>query len=208
MQLQEFKIRASKVGQIMTNPRGKNETLSETCKSYLDEWIKEQVYGIRKQIKSKYITKGLMLEDHAIEFYSIAKDHDFMLKNTEFFSNDLVCGTPDLIHDGVVYDFKTSWDCFTFPLFETTPDKGYWMQLQAYMHLTGCKKAKLVYTLQNTPEEISFEGPVTYDHVPMEYRIKEFSFSYDAEFMEAVESRVLECRKYIDNEQRPFLSGT
>jgi hypothetical protein len=193
----EFKIRASGVSQIMTNGRSKTEVLGQTCKTFLEDWYKEQIYGFRKEIKSKYLTKGLMLEDTAIEFYSIAKEIDFMIKNLDHFSDEFMHGTPDLIHDGIVYDFKTSWDAYTFPLFETEPDKGYWMQLQVYMHLTGLKKAKLVYTLQNTPEFLTYEEPVNYDDVDLKYRVKEFEFDYDAEFIESVKERVLVCREYL-----------
>jgi hypothetical protein len=138
-----------------------------------------------------------MLEDTAIEFYSIAKEIDFMIKNLDHFSDEFMQGTPDLIHDGIVYDFKTSWDAYTFPLFETEPDKGYWMQLQVYMHLTGLKKARLVYTLQNTPEFLTYDEPVNYDDVDLKYRVKEFEFDYDAEFIESVKERVLVCREYL-----------
>ena len=193
----EFKIRASGVSQIMTNGRSKTEVLGQTCKTFLEDWYKEQIYGFRKEIKSKYLTKGLMLEDTAIEFYSIAKEIDFMIKNLDHFSDEFMQGTPDLIHDGIVYDFKTSWDAYTFPLFETEPDKGYWMQLQVYMHLTGLKKAKLVYTLQNTPEFLTYEEPVNYDDVDLKYRVKEFEFDYDADFIESVKERVLVCREYL-----------
>ena len=63
-----FKIRASSAGKLMTNPKNKTETLSETTKTYLEEYLKEQIYGVRKEIDSKYITKGIELEDDAIDF--------------------------------------------------------------------------------------------------------------------------------------------
>lgn len=121
-----------------------------------------------------------------------------MIKNLDYFQDEYFCGTPDCMHDGIVYDFKTSWDCFTFPLLDSEPDKGYWMQLQVYMHLTGCKKARLVYTLQNTPDFLTYEEPHNYDEIDLKYRIKEFEFEYDPEFIESVKERVLECRKYLN----------
>lgn len=193
----EFKIRASGVSQIMTNSRTKSDPLSQTCKTFLQDWYKEKVYGFRKEIKSKYLTKGLMMEDEAIEFYSIAKEVDFMIKNLDHFSDEFFTGTPDLIHGGIVYDFKTSWDAYTFPLFDTEPDKGYWMQLQVYMHLTGLKNAKLVYTLLNTPEFLTYEEPINYDHLDFNLRIKEFEIDYDPEFIDSVKERVLLCREYL-----------
>jgi hypothetical protein len=196
--MNNFKIRASATKNIMTNPRSKSETLSETCKTYLEEWAKESIYGVRKNIKSKYLTKGISVEDEAIEYYSEIAKLGFVLKNQDRFEDEFFTGTPDLITGDTVYDFKSSWDCFTFPLFDTEPDKGYWMQLQVYMELTGLKKAKLVYTLQNTPDELEYDEPMDYSNVPSHLRIKEFSFDYDPDFILSVKERVLECREYVN----------
>jgi hypothetical protein len=193
----KFKIRASGVSQIMTNSRSKSEPLGETCKTFLEDWYKEQIYGFRKEIKSKYLTKGLMMEDTAIEFYSVAKDIDFMIKNIDHYSDDFMQGTPDLIHHEIVYDFKISWNAYTFPLFDSEYSKPYWMQLQVYMHLTGVKKARLVYILQDTPDFLTYEEPISYDALDLKYRIKEFEFDYDPEFIETVKERVLLCRDYL-----------
>ena len=192
-----FKCRASALGKLMTNPRSKSETLSQTTKSYLEEWVKEQIYGIKKQINSKYLQKGLALEDKAIEFYSVAMDKDFMIKNLDHFEDDFFTGTPDCMHEGIVYDFKTSWDCFTFPLFDQEPDMGYYYQLQVYMHLTGLRKAKLVYTLQDTPDYLTHEEPVSYAHVDNSYRVKEFEIDYDSMVIETAKARIQECRDYV-----------
>jgi hypothetical protein len=197
--MNSFKIRASATKSIMTNPRSKSEKLSETCKTYLEEWAKENIYGVRKNIKSKYLTKGISVEEEAIEYYSEIEKLGFVLKNQDRFEDDFFTGTPDLIVGDTVYDFKSSWDCFTFPLFDTEPDKSYWMQLQVYMELTGLKKAKLVYTLQNTPDELMFDEPMDYSNVPSHLRIKEFSFDYDPEFIELVKGRVIECREHVSN---------
>jgi hypothetical protein len=197
--MNSFKIRASATKNIMTNPRSKSEKLSDTCKTYLEEWVKENIYGVRKNIKSKYLTKGISVEDEAIEYYSEIEKLGFVLKNQDRFEDDFFTGTPDLIVGDTVYDFKSSWDCFTFPLFDTEPDKSYWMQLQVYMELTGLRKAKLVYTLQNTPDELMFDEPMDYSNVPSHLRIKEFSFDYDPEFIELVKQRVVECREHVNN---------
>lgn len=201
MQLKEFKIRASAVSQIMTNPRSKSETLSQTCKSYLEQWVKEQIYNTKKNIKSKYLTKGLEVEQMAIDYYSEEKGLGFVLPNTEYFSNDFLQGTPDLIHDGILYEFKSSWDCFTFPLFDSIPDNGYWMQCQVYMALTGLKKANLVYTLQNTPDELVWDESVDYSDISSKYRIKEFEIDFDPLFIESVNQKVIESREYIKSLQ-------
>jgi len=197
MQIKQFKIRCSAISDIMTNPRSKSDILSQTCKSYLETWVKEQIYETRKEIKSKYLTKGIAVETDALEYYSDVNDLGFLVINQEGYENEFITGTPDLLFKETIYDFKSSWDCFTFPLFDTDVDKGYWMQLQGYMHLTGLKSAKLVYTLQNTPEELVYGEAKDYNEIDSKFRIKEFSFDYDADFMLSVEARVIDCRYYV-----------
>ena len=197
MQLETFKIRASSVSQIMTNSRSKSETLSETCKTYLETWVKEKVYNTQKTIKSKYLTKGIEVEEIAIEYYADVKRLGFVLPNQDHFSNDFMTGKPDLIHDSLVYEFKSSWDCFTFPLFESEPNKANWMQLQIYLYLTGLEKGKLVYTLQNTPDELVWDEAADYSDIAPNFRIKEFDVDIDFEFIKSVENRVVECREYV-----------
>ena len=65
--MEEFKCRASAAGKLMTNPRNKSESLSETTKTFIQEWMKEQLYGIRKEITTKQMAKGLDFEDEAID---------------------------------------------------------------------------------------------------------------------------------------------
>ena len=193
-----FKIRASASGKIMTNARSKSELLSETTKTYVKEWLIEKIYGIRKEIKSKYLTKGLKLEDTAIDKAIEWLDLPFTLKNEKFFEDDFFCGTPDLIVDNVVYDIKCSWDAFTFPLFETEiPNKDYFYQLQVYMHLTGCKKAVLTYVLLNTPEELTYEDKHNYDNMDKKYRIKTFEIDYSEEVIADLQQRVTNIREYL-----------
>ena len=193
-----FKIRASASGKIMTNSRSKSELLSETTKTYVKEWLIEKIYGFRKEIKSKYLTKGLKLEDTAIDKAIEWLDLPFTIKNEKFFEDDFFCGTPDLIVDNVVYDIKCSWDAFTFPLFETEiPNKDYFYQLQVYMHLTGCKKAVLTYVLLNTPEELTYEDKHNYDNMDKKYRIKTFEIDYSEEVIADLQQRVTNIREYL-----------
>ena len=194
-----FKIRASASGKLMTSPRAKTETLSETTKTYVKEWLTESIYGVRKEIKSKYLTKGIKLEDTAIDKAIEWLDLPFAIKNEKFFEDGFFCGTPDLIVDDVVYDIKCSWDCFTFPLFENEiPNKDYFYQLQVYMHLTDCKKAVLTYVLLNTPEELTYEEKHNYDSMDKKYRIKTYAFDYDHTIIDALKEKVKNVREYIN----------
>lgn len=193
-----FKIRASASGQVMTNPRSKTELLSETTKSYVYDWLKEQIYGYRKQLNNKYVNKGLQLEDKAIDKAIEVLNIPFAIKNEKYYEDDFFCGTPDLIVDGIVYDIKCSWDCFTFPLFDSEiPTKGYFYQLQVYMHLLGLKKAKLVYVLLNTPDELTYEEKHDYSAIEEKYKIKTFEIDYDAEVIADLQQRVENIREFI-----------
>ena len=183
----------------MTNPRDKKELLSETTKSYVQEWLKESIYGVRKEVKNKYLSKGLNLEDEAIDKAIEWLDLPFTLKNETFFEDDFFTGTPDLIVNETVYDIKCSWDCFTFPLFDKEiPTKDYYYQLQVYMHLTGCKKAVLTYVLLNTPEELTYEEKHNYDSLEKKYRIKTFEIEYNSEVIAELIKRVINVREYIN----------
>ena len=196
--MREFKIRASASGKLMTKPRSKSEVLSKTTITYLQEWAKQEVYGVRKSISSKYLDKGNAVEDEAINYAAQELGWLFASKNDEYFEDDFFCGTPDVILEDKIIDIKSSWDCFTFPLFEEDiPNKDYFYQLQVYMHLTGKRKAELVYCLMNTPDELAYEDVFDYSNLSSKYRIKSFYIDYDEEVIEQLKEAVLNSRTYI-----------
>lgn len=193
MNLPTFKCRASASGALLTNPRSKSETLSETTKTYLKEWATEQIFGYKKDISNKYLERGIQQEDEAIDFAIQVLDLPFAIKNEKTFEDDLFVGTPDLIVNDTVYDIKCSWNCHTFPYFETEiPTPGYFSQLQVYMHLTGLKKACLTYVLLDN-DVIGH----TYQ-VSKEMRIKTFEIEYQPELIETLSLRVQECRNFLN----------
>ena len=198
--MKQFKIRASGVGQIMTNAKKKGE-LSKTTLSYVDTWLKEQIYGVNKDFSSKYTDKGNRMEDAAIDY---VEEHlypnDLLIKNEEYFNDEYFKGTPDLILEDEIIDIKNSWDCFTFPLLaKELPNKDYYYQLQVYMHLTGRKKAKVIYVLMDTPEDLLgyYNSVVSYQNIDSKHRIKVFEVEYSGEVIEAIKTRVNEIREYI-----------
>ena len=196
--MREFKIRASASGKLMTKPRSKSEVLSKTTITYLQEWAKQEVYGVRKSISSKYLDKGNAVEDEAINYAAQELGWLFASKNDEYFEDDFFCGTPDVILEDTIIDIKSSWDCFTFPLFEDDiPNKDYYYQLQVYMHLTGKRKAELVYCLMNTPNELAYEDVFDYSNLSSKYRIKSFAIDYDEDVIEQLKKAVLNSRDYI-----------
>lgn len=197
--MREFKIRASASGKLAVNSRSKSDLLSKTTKSYIEEWLAGEIYGVRKQIKSKYLDKGNAVEDAAIDYASTELGWLFAIKNEEYFEDEYFCGTPDVMLEDKIIDIKSSWDCFTFPLFANEiPSKDYYYQLQVYMHLTGKTKAQLCYVLMNTPEDIAYGETEDYTDIDSKYRIKTFDIDYDEEVIEMLKEKVLISREYIN----------
>ena len=112
-----MKIRCSSIGKIMTNPKTKGETLSQTTKTYLQELAVQEIYGIRKEFSSRYTDKGNEVENESINLVNEVLDVGFIYKNEEHYQNDWITGTPDVNTEQVLLDVKSSWDGSTFPFF-------------------------------------------------------------------------------------------
>lgn len=218
-----FKIRCSAIGEIMTSPRAKNELLSATTKTYCQKWLKEQLFNRRENISTKYTQKGIIVEDHSIDFLAEQLGYGFLIKNEDSFENDFLTGTPDLLPPNTdeVIDVKSSWSWTTLPLFEDScPNKNYWWQLQGYMALTSRSKARLSYILSDTPIHLierearrycfdngydeldsdiydKFYADMTYNDVPSSLKIKTFDFDRDDDAIQQIYERVTQCREYI-----------
>ena len=215
--MNEFKIRCSAIGNIMSKPKKKADLISATAKTYCKKWLTEQIYNRRESISSKYLLKGTAVEDDSIKYISNALNYKKIKKNYEHFENDFFTGTPDVIVKDEILELKNSWNCFTFPLFEDDiPNKAYYYQTQGYMNLTGLKKAKLIYTLMDTPEDLiqknygvpifgtgsefyeEFKKDYIYENIDNKYRIKIFEIDYDESIIDDIRERVVNCRNYIN----------
>jgi hypothetical protein len=194
--------------------------LSKTPMTYIEELAVLDKYGIKKDFHSRYVAKGLEVEDEAIQIAGDVLGWDFVDKNEENFQNEFVTGTPDIIHGDLLADVKSSYDITTFPFFaKEVPNQDYFWQMQSYMWLTGTEQAELCYVLVNTPEmivqdeirreswnrreiEISEEceeyvrSKHEFDHVPMEKRVKRFIIKRDEDAINHIKESVLLCREY------------
>jgi hypothetical protein len=160
MQNKPILFRCSKLGALMTEPKAKTETLSETCKTYLREVYINRKYGRYKDFTSDAIKKGLETEEAALTLFSIQKMRQFN-KNEDWLMNDYICGTPDSYEGETItsatkiIDIKSAWDLFTFhDSKHEKVNKNYYWQMQGYMWLTGATKSTLVYCLINTPDTL------------------------------------------------------
>jgi hypothetical protein len=218
-----MKIRCSSLGKIMTSPKSKGEVLSQTAKTYIEELVKEDVFGFKKEFSSRYTDKGTQQEDIAIELASRVLNLPFALKNTEYFENEFVKGTPDLILEDEIIDIKCSWDGTTFPWFEDKlPNKDYFWQMIGYCWLTGRSKARVVYCLVDTPEDIvqdeirrtswkKFEIDVTeetenevrakheFSHISENKRVRAFQIELNESNIEQVKEKLLHAKEYYND---------
>jgi hypothetical protein len=213
-------VRCSSLGKLMTEPRSKSEVLSQTAKSYIEDLFNELEFGYRKEFSSRYTDKGLEMEDEAIQFASEQFDWEFVVKNTERFTNDYITGEPDINTDNLLADIKCSWSLDTYPMFEADlKNKDYYWQLQGYMWLTGKTEAELVYCLMNTPlqivedevrrahwkaglidEDIDLRHEVqtkhNYDNIPSKLRVKRYIVERDEKAIEKIIEKVEIAREY------------
>lgn len=152
-----------------------NPELPTGAKTYCEKWLKEKLYERRKNFANQYLEKGIACEDASISYAAEHLGWGLVEKNEEWFSDDWMEGTPDIVttlwsrqvapnnevlefEDPTVIDMKNVWDCFTMPLFEDEiPTEGYATQLKVYMHLVSkgygieFNNAILCYALMSAP---------------------------------------------------------
>lgn len=152
-----FKIRASKAGAIMTEPREKKNKFSETCLTYLKEWIIEKKYGRKKEFSSKQTEKGNQTQKDGLQLIQevLYDGKLFIADNALRFEDEFKTGETDAIANKTVLDNKSSFTLWTFPFTEKeATNKDYIAQMKVYVDLAKADNAKLCYTLNNTPFEI------------------------------------------------------
>lgn len=160
MDFSQTLIRSSALGTLLTGEPGKPDIMGKTAKTYLNELYVSLKYGREKDIESKYITKGLGVEEDSITLYSKIKKK-FYKKNAERLTNKFISGHPD-IYEGpdiknatFIPDIKSSWDLFTFFANASAPVKkdNYW-QIQGYCWLTGAPRGSVANCLIDTPLQL------------------------------------------------------
>lgn len=200
-----------------------NPELPKGAKTYCETWVLEKKFNRRKDWSNKYVEKGLRVEETGIEMLSAVYNDGVMFeKNEQFFKDDHIQGTPDVISD-IIYDVKCPWDLFKFPWFEDAlQNDAYYWQVQGYMALTGKSKAAIAYCLIDTPKPLIEQElkklyyqtggqaemwtPETYarleenykfNDIPLENRIKLFEVERNESDIALIRERVELCRAYI-----------
>lgn len=196
-----LKIRCSSLGLIMTEPKAKNEILSVGAKTYIRSLAKEFVYGYNEQVTSKYMDKGLMVEDEAIALYNRVMFTDY-LKNTERKSNDWLTGECDIYTGKKIIDIKSSWSIATFPaLSDEGIDKQYEWQGRGYMMLWNCNEFENAYCMVDTPDElIRYEQVELHQvsHINESLRVTIVKYERDLELEEKIKEKASAAQVYFN----------
>ena len=114
-------------------------------------------------------------------------------------SDEFFTGTCDVDHNDVIVDVKASWNKTTLhKQILDGMDADYEWQLQGYCHLYKKPKGILFFGLMDTPPDINFGNEVIYSDLPDNERWVAYSTLYDADRIEMVKLKVLQCREYLN----------
>lgn len=210
-----LKFRASSLSKIMTEPKSKNEVLSVGAKTFIKKMAAEFVYGFDEVITSKYLDKGIRVEDQSIELLNSVLFTNYT-KNKERKSNEWITGECDIFTGNSIIDIKSSWSLTTFPvLSEQGEDTDYEWQMRAYMYLWNVDFAHVAYCLVDTPEDlIKYEDARLHcvSHIAPELRVTLVKYERDQALEQKIEVKVEAARDYYQTiikqiaEQHQFIN--
>jgi len=223
-----YEFRSSAVGRIMSS-RGE---ITQGNDTYLKEMFIGETYGIRKDISTKYFEKGNLTEEDGITMLqNTIHSNKLVLKNKKRIHNGFVHGECDCVVGDTIYDIKSAYTLFTFGTASLT-DVYYW-QLVAYMWLWDKPKARLFYSLNNTPEhmimdeerKLFYTGRFTtmespdyleaceelrklhvFDHMPLEERFKIWEIERKESDIEKLKEKIIKCRERLNKMEDERLS--
>lgn len=158
------KFRASSWGNLMTEPKTKEDKLagklSVTTQKELIKIYNLLKYGRKKDIVTNKMDKGKQAEPESISLFSRVENKMYY-KNEDQLENDWFCGHPDIfkgdhVQDAEeIWDIKTRWELDSFtPKLVDEIDKSEELQLQCYFSLTGAKCGGIANTLVDCPINI------------------------------------------------------
>lgn len=194
-------IRCSSLKLLMTQPKSKkNNELSETAKSLVKDMAKEAIFGVRKNITSKAMEKGVRCEQASIDLLNLYTFSSYT-KHVGRVNNDYITGECDILTIDTVRDIKTSWSIDTFPFFEEDISNDYEWQMRGYMWLYNRENAIVDFCLVDTPEDlIGYEQPELHivNHIDETKRVRSIAYQRDEAKEQMIVEKVMAAREYYD----------
>jgi hypothetical protein len=181
--------------------------LSQGAKTHIRNKVKGVVFGTKKVLENKYLSKGIMVEDDSIELYNevhftkYTKNPDSNNKSNKWLKG--TCDVDTGKKRNLVIDIKSPWSLETFPVLPDEIDLGvYEWQLRGYMMLYDRDFAELAYCMVDTPDSLlDYEKNLTIHHVSHiepELRITKLCFDRCQEKEDLIKYKVTEARKYAN----------
>jgi len=194
-------FRASSLADIMTDPKGKDEILSVGAKTVIAKMAKEFIYGYSEVISSKYMEKGIRVENKSIDLLNSVMLTSYE-KNDERKNNEWITGEADIVADDRIIDIKSNWSLTTFPATpEDGQDKKYEWQGRAYMMLWDKPRFEIAYCMVSTPEDlIGWEQKSLHqvDDISRELRVTIVKYERDIALEEKIKVKVNAARAYLE----------
>lgn len=179
----------------------KEMSLSAGAKTYLGALAKQYLYGYNKVVDTKFMEKGIALEQEAIEFINRLRFKRYA-KNTERRVSQYLTGECDIYVPGErTIDTKVSWSLDTFPaLSADAHDPLYEWQGRAYMKLWDVPEHEVVHVLLDTPEDlIKWEQPELHrvSHIPPEMRLTSVTYKRDMALEAKLDAKCKVAHDYL-----------
>ena len=203
-------FRCSSLADLIGNPKGKSESITETAKSKIRAIAKEDLYGFKSFTGNQYTNKGLMLEDIAIEMSGKMRFKPYK-KHFGRIENELITGECDILDlpNKLIVDKKCTWDIGTHPFFEDEANdkvkkSGYDIQLQAYMWLYDCEVANVDFWLFPVPLELTKDWDDReqlidlVEAIPIKERLTTVVIERDESIIERIKEKIPHCQAYYD----------
>lgn len=197
-----IRFRASAIAEIMAD--GKGDELSVGAKTWLKAVAKEMVYGYEEEISSKYLEKGTVCEQAAIDLYNrvFFTRHE---KNVERRNDEFFTGEPDIVVPAEIIDIKNAWSLATFPatvdcVAAIAKKSGYDYQGRVYMRLFDKPRFTVAYCMVSTPEELRKWEQVQLhmvDHIDPALRVTRYTIERDDKIEQKMIVKVEAAREYL-----------
>ena len=202
-------FRCSSLAKLMTNPRNKSDSLSETAKSYIKQLAKENYYGYTSKIETKAMRKGTEYEMESIALVNSVWFGSNFVKNQIRETSTYLSGHPDIISDDAIIDIKTSWSLETFPALAEDADSYEW-QVRGYMYLFNKAKAYVIFCMIDTDDDLLSDWDNRdihkVAHIDPVKRITVVSYERDAVLEELMEARLRDASEFYSQYMQQLIN--
>lgn len=211
--MNDFRIRCSSIGKIMTEPKTLKEgPLSVGAKTHIRELAAQDIFGVEFEVSDKKMEKGTEVEPESLGLLNRVRGLS-LERNTERRRNDWITGEADIFDPRRKrgHDLKSAWSVATFPICPEDVAGAqramYEWQMVGYCWLWDAEEWSIDYCLVDTPEHlIGFEPLAMHvvSHIPEHLRVTSWTVKRDRIKEAAIAEKVRHARAYYAEVIREF----